>query len=266
MAIVAVFAGGMSSVAGSAAVKARTDAENAEHTSEALSGFVDMIVHEMRSPLTVISGFAELLAETPSGEDPEKRNIALTAIRAKAMELQETVEQLLFASRLDAGVDPTESDHGRQTVAVGAVVRDMVEKARPRAELVGGEVVCTSSDGAGQVDRALVSHILDNLINNAITYGGNPPQVKVAYEANGSHVLFRISDNGPGVPERFRDRIFERFFRIEEGSAAPGSGLGLWVSRELATRAGGDLTLAQPGNGEGSTFVLRIPKAEAVES
>jgi len=104
-----------------------------------------------------------------------------------------------------------------------------------------------------------VGRILDNLLNNALSYSSGPPRVTVTVHADEPRV--EVRDRGRGVTAEQRERIFERFYRIDDPSLphVPGTGLGLYISRQLASRMGGRLTLERTVRGKGSTFTLRLP-------
>ena len=108
-----------------------------------------------------------------------------------------------------------------------------------------------------RADSAHVDRILDNLINNALTYGGDPAHVVVTTTA-GIDPALTVQDNGEGVDPADRAHVFERFYR--GGSKSAGSGLGLFISRQMAEVWGGALVL-ESTNGEGARFVLRLPSA-----
>ena len=109
------------------------------------------------------------------------------------------------------------------------------------------------------LDGASTVRILNNLLTNAIHYSRQSPRIRVVVESDGS-VL--VTDHGKGVPEEMRERIFDRFVRVEDRTATPGTGLGLYVSRQLAELQGGRLTLERSELEEGSTFRLTLPSAQ----
>ena len=232
----------------------------AQEAARAKSAFLNMAAHELRTPLTVVSGYVSMLREGSLGIPDERWRRPLDIIAAKCGELSELVENLLVTARLD-----------NRAVSVAARRLDLREaaqealgRAAPRAELVGAELVRDLPDQAvpARADPAHVARILDNLVNNAMSYTLGSPWVRVTVHP-GERPAITVEDRGEGVPEGMREAIFERFVRIEEGEVRhrTGTGLGLAISRELAERNGGALVLDWSEPGRGSRFLLRLPAA-----
>jgi signal transduction histidine kinase len=112
-------------------------------------------------------------------------------------------------------------------------------------------------------DPALVGKILDNLINNALTYSASPPTVRLQARRDAAQVSVSVADDGIGISRQDQVRIFRRFVRGTDRFALekPGTGLGLYLSRGLAEQMGGSLQLDSSQPGKGSRFVLRLPRA-----
>ncbi len=218
--------------------------------------FMNIAVHELRGPLTVIEGYTELLMRDEGARLDEEAQKQLATIRRQAGHARTLAEDLLILARLeshDLGV-------ARDDIVIGEVVTAAIERALPRARLRSGSVEMRGTDGAHAVgDTALVSRVLDNLIANAIAYSVRRPIVTVTIATNDGRVAVRVQDNGPGVNEDERERIFARFARGSGHGAVQGSGLGLYLSRECAQRMGGDLVLEETGAQAGSRFLLTLP-------
>jgi two-component system sensor histidine kinase SenX3 len=149
-------------------------------------------------------------------------------------------------------------------LSVGEAVRKAVARARPRAELVQATVQMEpGNDVTVLADEALVGKILDNLLNNAMTYADHPPTIRVAARKEGQQVSLTVADDGIGISVEDQGRIFARFARGSDPMVMkkPGTGLGLYLSRGLAEQMGGSLNLKSSQPGKGSTFVLRLPAA-----
>jgi len=118
-------------------------------------------------------------------------------------------------------------------------------------------------DGTVLADRAMVGKILDNLLNNALTYSDHSPTIRMQARRDADQVAITVADDGAGVAPADQARIFERFARGNDrlSREMPGSGLGLYLSRGLAEQMGGSLQLQASQPGKGSTFVLRLPLA-----
>jgi signal transduction histidine kinase len=220
--------------------------------------FINIAVHELRGPLTVIEGYTELLIRDESMLLDDEAQKQLATIQRQAGHARTLAEDLLILARLesdDLGV-------ARDVIAVGEVVAAAIERALPKARLLSGIVEMSGADGARAVgDTALVSRVLDNLIGNAIAYAGTRPIVAVTIAADDGSVEVRVQDSGPGIHDDEQERIFARFARGRGHGAVQGSGLGLYLSRECAQRMGGTLILEESGPEVGSRFLLTLPAA-----
>jgi signal transduction histidine kinase len=244
-------------------VETRQRAEQARSSSEAKSEFLRVASHELRGPLSVLGGYLSLLSSGDLGKPPVRWRAPLQVLSAKTTELNAIMDQLLEVSRLDGDVMMRERTLFDLRDAVDAAVK----RAEPRARLGGGGVtVERGGEHLGVVGgEGQVGSILDNLLNNALAYTRGPARVAVRCSAEGGKAVVRISDNGVGVPDELRRSLFEPFRRgrqqgVEE---VAGTGLGLYISRELALAHGGTLILEQSTPGEGSTFSLAIPLARS---
>ena len=233
----------------------------AEESSRSKSDFLNLAAHELRTPLSVVRGYASMLADGSLGAPPAPFGRPLEVLSAKLDELNTLVDDLLMAARAEAGrlVGTAEPVDLRAAVIAAA------ERARPRVELVRGHVEAQVGDDpvVASTDPEHVARILDNLLNNALAYTVGPPRVRVWLEC-GEQAVLRVEDQGPGVPAGMHDQIFERFVRIDHPSVGPrpGTGLGLYISREMAQRHGGTLDLERTGP-DGSCFRLILPLSSA---
>jgi signal transduction histidine kinase len=231
--------------------------QEAQEASRAKSEFLNLAAHELRTPLSVVAGYASMLADGSFGEVPEQWQRPLAVLNAKAGELNRLVDELLLAARIETGRLPTQPAH----VDLRAVVEDAVERNIAFARLQGGEVVAVLPRRAVMVhvDQDHLGRILDNLIRNGLTYAPAAPHVRIALNG-ATRPRIIVEDSGVGIPSEYRDRIFERFFRVnDEGlPPQPGTGLGLYISRDLAHRLGGSLVLERSEPGRGSVFALEL--------
>jgi signal transduction histidine kinase len=201
--------------------------------------------HELRSPLTRLKMAVSLLDEaTPAQREAMRREIDVNIA-----ELDALVEEVLLASRLDAGAALERED---EVDLLGLAAE---EAARVDASVQGGAVPLLRGD------ERLIRRALRNLLENARRYGGSDVELRV--EQGNGQVLARVYDRGPGVPEAFRERIFEPFFRLPgHAETAGGVGLGLALVRQIAERHGGSVR-CEPRDGGGSCFTLALPLAAA---
>lgn len=226
--------------------------------SRAKSEFLNMAAHELRTPLSVIRGYASMLLDGSLSELPDSARQPLQIIDAKAAELNEIVDAMLTTARIDYGRMPSRA----QTVDLVEAVAAALHRAEARRIQLGGEIECRVPPAAVPVkaDTTHVGRILDNLINNALTYCTATPRIEISI-AEGSMPKVAIEDNGVGIPEDRRETVFQRFVRLDDPQVGPtpGTGLGLYISRELARLAGGDLALERSSSGRGSRFALTLP-------
>jgi PAS domain S-box-containing protein len=233
---------------------------NAQEASRARSDFLNMAGHELRTPLTVIKGYLSMLGDGSLGEPPPELHQRIELLINKADELGTLIDDLLFTSRLESGRLPAHAMRLDLLVAV----REAARRAEPRVQLMGGElqVEVTWRPLTVKADPEHVARILDNLINNALTYR-RPDQrawVRIRAGVEDGMAVVSVEDRGRGVPPEMRERIFERFVRGDEAfGGASGTGLGLYICRQLAGRHGGRLELDWSVPGEGSCFSLRLP-------
>jgi len=229
-----------------------------ESASAAKTMFLNMAAHELRTPLTVISGYLAMLVEGSISPEAAASRV-YPMMQRKTEELARLVDGLLTAARLERKSSLT--DAGPLDILRAA--RAAVSRVRPRAELMGGRVEVEGPDGVALAlaDEDSLGRILDNLLNNGLTYSRAEPWVKVAVSV-GDTVDIRVEDHGLGIPNDKREAIFERLVRVDrpEIGYPPGTGLGLYISRELAQAMGGALVLEATVPGEGSTFKLSLTR------
>jgi PAS domain S-box-containing protein len=220
--------------------------------------FVSTVSHELRTPLAAIYGAAMTLRRTDVALDDDQRARLLEVVSGEADRLARTVNDILWASRLDTdtlhvniqGCDPL------------ALAREVITA---QGAHLGGrhELVLDAEPGlpsvAGDPDK--VGRILINLVDNAVKYSpdGGPVVVRVAQA--GSRVRFSVADRGLGIPPAEQRRIFEKFYRLDPDMTrgVGGTGLGLYICRELVQRMEGRLWVESPGLGYGSTFSFELP-------
>lgn len=233
--------------------------ERARAANEAMSSFVHGIVHELRGPLAVAGGYLSMIRDGSLGDPPASLAPVLEILSAKVQESSDLVDQLLDSFRLEGDALPVQM----ATVDLTAVTAASAERARARSRLTGGQLALRLPAGSLWVraDEMYVGRILDNLINNAINYSRGEPKVTLEVTAEPAPAV-TVSDRGRGIASGLQERVFERFFRVDDHSSAPGSGLGLYLSRQLAELQRGRLELVDSAPGKGSTFRLTLAPAE----
>lgn len=221
------------------------------------TSFVSNVSHELKTPLTTIRMYAELLGEGRISE-PDKQRRYLQTIIKESQRLTRLVGNVLDFSRLEQGRrqyrhDPLDLAELLQQLLEGQQVRLaeaglVLDWERPIQQL------------PLQSDRDALEQILLNLLDNAIKYAAEGERLQVMLKSEGKTVLVQIRDFGPGIPAAHRQRVFEKFHRVDESLTArsQGSGLGLSIARQLAEGLGGTLSHVVPADG-GSCFELRLP-------
>jgi signal transduction histidine kinase len=234
----------------------------AQEASRVKSDFLNMAAHELRTPLSVVIGYLSMLSDGSLGEPPPNWVRPLEMLNLKTAELNKIVEDLLAAARLAGGAFPEEMAE----CDLGQLAREAVERMAPRAELMTAEthVEVPNEPVVVRADAVHVSRILDNLLNNALTYTRGQPWIRLTVGRRNGDAIIEIEDHGIGIPEHAQERIFERFFRASDPRVPPhpGTGLGLYISRELAQRHNGKLVVAHSTPGSGSTLSLMLPVAD----
>ena len=224
--------------------------------AEFREAFIDVISHELRTPITTILGLTQILARPGRGDDPTSRTAMLEDVRAEAERLHRLVEDLLVLSRVERGRLEVEAEPLQLRRLLDRIV------AHEAAELPS---ISISLD----VDRDLpvvngeatyVEQILRNLLGNAAKYTPAGSHVVVSTAIDGDDVAIRVRDDGPGIPAASREHLFDLFYRDPTSSrTVAGSGIGLFVCASLVVAMGGRIWVAEaPGGGAEFGFTLRV--------
>jgi PAS domain S-box-containing protein len=234
----------------------------AAHTLERMrSEFVATASHELRTPLTtVFGGIQTLLAHRDALSRGQQEGL-LQMMERESAHLVEIVDQLLVSARLDRDALQVHASD----VDVPALCRGVVESAQLR---VGNRHVIMLQSPASMpllwCDAALLRQILVNLVDNAVKYSSGGDRIEMLVSDEPTQVRIEVIDEGIGIAPAEQERVFEKFYRIDPAmeTGVGGSGLGLYISREIAQQMGGSLTLrSEPGRG--STFTLTLPRDAA---
>lgn len=213
--------------------------------------FLSVTAHELRTPIGVVGAAIDLLARHSDDLTGEERGELLESMAGSANRLRRLLHDLLTASRLEAGT----AEFRREPFDVGRVLRQAVDSVRTLLPPVEITVDAPAGlQGRGDPDR--IAQAVENLVANAIVHGGAPVRLVAVHRDRWVDV--RVSDGGTGVPDRVADRLFERFVT---GQPRSGTGLGLYIVREIARAQGGEASYEPPRAGEPSTFVLTFPAA-----
>src|SRR5712692_817676 len=222
--------------------------------------FIGIAAHELRSPLAVIKGFAQMLImQTNRGKGPtlaDWQTEAIQDIDQATSRLVELTEDLLDVTRLQAGrlelqLEPTD---------LVALVKRIVARFKVTTENHRITVNSTQEHLVSNVDHRRIEQVFSNLINNAIKYSPAGGDIVITLDADQQYALFSIQDHGIGIPQHQHGRIFSRFMRADNTymHEIGGTGLGLYLCRELVERHGGRIWFKSV-EGEGSTFYISLP-------
>jgi signal transduction histidine kinase len=222
--------------------------------------FVSNVSHELKTPLTSIRMFSELLAEGRV-TDPDKQRSYLNIISAEAGRLTRLINNVLDFSRMERG----EKKYQFQAIDLAAVVRETIETHRPHLEAAQFRIESALPNEPITIngDRDALAQILVNLLSNAEKYSGTSREIRVEMDARTQPVRYvevRVLDRGTGVPAGSEQKIFDQFYRAHDSlsSGIQGSGLGLTLARQIARAHGGDVVYVRRDGG-GSCFSLRLP-------
>jgi PAS domain S-box-containing protein len=235
-----------------------------EHKLEQMrSDFVATVSHELRTPLASIHGAAVTLASRGGELGPIVHERLISIVVEQSERLAELVEQILLAAQLDSGGLRLD----REGFDAASLARKVISSTRPR--IPAGVTVSLAAPppddpavALGDMERA--RHVLGNLLDNAIKYSPDGGKIDVIVAPEEDRLRFTVRDEGLGIPPAEQDRIFEKFYRLDAGMSrgVGGSGLGLYICRELVTRMEGRIWVSsEPGRG--SSFSFELPRAAA---
>jgi signal transduction histidine kinase len=214
---------------------------------------VHMVVHDMRSPLMVIAGYADLLKASTTPKLAEEECLWLEEVLGGTRRLTEMISQLLDITRMESGNMPLDKKECTLEEVIAATIKPLQILAESRLlELDAPESirVCCDPD--------VVRRIIGNLVGNAIKFTGPKGEVRVAITRSGSHLVrVSVSDNGLGIPRKYQGSIFEKFVQVGEKKNL-GIGLGLAFCRLAVEAHGGQIGLDSE-SGKGSTFWFELP-------
>jgi signal transduction histidine kinase len=221
------------------------------------SSFVSNISHELKTPLTSIRMYAELLADGRV-KDPEKRSHYLRVISMESQRLARLVNNALRLGRMEKGA----MVYNCEDLDLAELTRVVLEGHRPRLLAAGlnAKLVDKGQDLPVRGDRDALEQVILNLLDNAIKYAAQGERLIISMDRTNSHGRVSFTDKGPGVPKGSEEKIFEKFTRLDDSltTKQPGSGLGLTISRTALRDMGGDLYY-EPAPGGGSRFVVEMP-------
>lgn len=226
--------------------------------------FMSIATHELKTPINVISGYAELLDERLLGDLSEKQEGAVASIREQTRTLTQLVSELLDVSRLEAGGLKLDINPVQTTELLASVQRAF-------------DVLCRQKDITFEVDVAedvpmtipgdtsrLRDQVLGNLLSNAVKFTPEGGEVRLrAVGVNDGDLQIEVSDTGPGIPPDQQTSIFDKYYQIGEAARSAGAGLGLAIAHDVVKAHGGSITV-ESTVGAGTTFRILLPSQHPV--
>ncbi|HYT13930.1 MAG TPA: HAMP domain-containing sensor histidine kinase [Candidatus Nitrosopolaris sp.] len=223
---------------------------------KAKTEFMNIASHELRGPMTVIKGYLTMLEAGSLGILAPKAMSVMPLLIAKADEVNAMIEQMLEAARLEEGHLVLHKEPGDIVELTELAIDDMRPVLADRQLDIDAPAIPLHAD----VDSERFQIVVRNLISNAMKYSPEEAPIKVVVNRNGGTATVMVIDRGVGIAPEDQPRLFTKFGRIERGSTmhVAGTGLGLWLSREIARLHGGDIT-CESVEGSGSTFTFEVP-------
>ena len=219
--------------------------------------FAANVTHELKTPLTSIKGFTDMMA---SGmvKDPEDQKRFLAMISVEVDRLTKLVDDILQVSELEtvAGALPGEQ------CDLMTVIRDVEKFLEPVADKAGITLTVSGEKTEGAIGADRFREVALNLMENAVKYNKPGGRVSVTLGTEDGRAVFTVADTGIGIPPESQSRVFERFYRVDKGRsrAAGGTGLGLAIVKHIVALYGGEIKLASVV-GSGTTMTVYLPLA-----
>ncbi|MBI5420007.1 MAG: HAMP domain-containing protein [Deltaproteobacteria bacterium] len=219
------------------------------------SDFVSNASHELRTPLTNIRGYLEAMEDAQKEGAPIDPSF-LSIASANALRMDRLIEDLLELSRAESGQSPLEIEE----IPLPAFLDRVAALHRPAAERAGKTLTVWGEDVALRADVRKLTLAVSNLLDNAIKYGGEGGRITLTGRTSEGSCLLEVADDGPGIPPEHLPRIFERFYRVDQGRSRDlgGTGLGLSIAKHIVESHRGTIR-AESRLGVGTRFLIRIP-------
>jgi two-component system phosphate regulon sensor histidine kinase PhoR len=219
------------------------------------SDFVSNASHELRTPLTNIRGYLEAIEDAlkeGASVDPSFLSIAA----ANALRMDRLIEDLLELSRAESGQSPLEYEE----IPLPVFLERVAGLHRPTAELAGKTLIVGSEEVTLRADARKLALAVSNLLDNAIKYGKEGGRITLAGRKSEGGCLLEVSDDGPGISPEHLPRIFERFYRVDQGRSRDlgGTGLGLSIAKHIVESHRGTIK-AESRLGTGTRLIVTIP-------
>lgn len=233
------------------------DVTEERQIAESKNQFLALVSHQLRTPVTSIRWYAELLNKSGDTNQPEQTAEYLQVIHRMSINLVRLVDELLTIAKMEAGKLAYRPDKSR----LGKLIDQIIQELRPQAEEQQMEIkVELDSDPVIQIDTQLIGEVIRNLLSNAIKYGDSQSRIDVSLKHQEEALVCRVTNQGIGIPESASEYIFERFYRAQNAKDvhAEGTGLGLSLVKMIIDRAGGKVWYESEPDKE-TSFYFTIP-------
>ncbi len=230
--------------------------KNAERARDTM---VHMIVHDLRNLLSIVLGHAQILQVSINDDDTDKEEISncLEGIIVSSEEMSSLIRTILDVSKLESGELPVSFS----TINASQVIKGLCKQYDRQAQKKGAFLsIKTESDNLMvKADKSLLSRILQNLVNNAFKHTTKGTNVTMSAKRDGENIVFSVTDNGPGIPGKYKDKIFDKYFQIETGDKRKKHGIGLGLTFcKMATEAQGGKIWVESQEGKGTSFKVAL--------
>lgn len=231
--------------------------EALEQADKIKTAFVTNMSYELRTPLTTIAGFAEMMSAGYAGELPEPAKDYVAGILQSTGRLSMLIDNVLDLTQSEAGTLPIE----RLPVDLGALASARVERLRGEAASKGMDLALDLTPAMGVVrgDERRIGQCIDHLLENALTYCSRGARILLHGDGTADRARIVISDNGPGIPTERQQAIFEPLVRAEQARSGAKAGMGLPLARQLVQAHGGTLELVSK-KGQGTMILIELPR------
>lgn len=227
-----------------------------EQRNRELAHFAHTIAHDLSQPIRATRNLCQFIREDNEGKLPEESEEHLEMASRSCQRMETMVRALLEYSEIGA------SSLEFRVRDLEGILQDVIEDLGPQIEEVDGAVEISVEDCSVNVCEPLIRNVFQNLISNSLKYRGDrTPRIRIYSERKGSELIVGVEDNGIGIPERYRDRIFELFFHLGR-QEEPGAGVGLATCKKLVNLHGGRIWVESEEE-QGTTIFLSLPQEPA---
>ncbi len=232
--------------------------ERLSEVSKLKSEFINIVSHQLRSPLTNIKWTFEVLSSQEFAVKPEKKEEYYINVKENIARMVELVDDLLVVSKIEEGALTLH----KKEIDLGQLINELVSRYKVFAKASDIDLIFTPDKNIHDVmvDPSMLKILVENLIDNAIRYTKGGGKIEVKFKKQGKEILFSVKDEGVGIPEKEKIFIFQKFFRAENAlkTRTRGSGLGLYVCKSIVNESKGKIWFDSQ-EGKGTTFYFTIP-------